>query len=52
LRPHPDPRTVDTLIRIFERVAKLHGLEAPQRIERAGQAVGRLKLRKSPTSAS
>jgi hypothetical protein len=24
-----DPRTVDTLIRITERVAKLHGLDAP-----------------------
>src|SRR5258708_25699869 len=28
-----DPRTGDTLIRISERVAKLHGLDAPQRIE-------------------
>jgi hypothetical protein len=28
-----DPRAVDTLIRISERVAKLHGLDAPQRIE-------------------
>ena len=27
-----DPRTVDTLIRISERVAKLHGLDAPQKI--------------------
>src|SRR5882724_4146936 len=31
-----DPRTVDTLIRISERVAKLHGLDAPQRIEQTG----------------
>jgi len=31
-----DPRTVDTLIRISERVAKLHGLDAPQRIEQSG----------------
>jgi hypothetical protein len=31
-----DPRTVDTLIRISERVAKLHGLDAPQRIEASG----------------
>jgi hypothetical protein len=31
-----DPRTVDTLIRISERVAKLHGLDAPQRIEAIG----------------
>jgi hypothetical protein len=31
-----DPRAVDTLIRISERVAKLHGLDAPQRIEQNG----------------
>jgi len=31
-----DPRTVDTLLRISERVAKLHGLDAPQRIEASG----------------
>jgi hypothetical protein len=31
-----DPRAVDTLIRISERVAKLHGLDAPQRIEASG----------------
>jgi hypothetical protein len=31
-----DPRTVDTLTRISERVAKLHGLDAPQRIEANG----------------
>jgi hypothetical protein len=31
-----DPRAVDTLIRISERVAKLHGLDAPQRIETSG----------------
>jgi hypothetical protein len=31
-----DPRTVDTLIRISERVAKLHGLDSPQRIEASG----------------
>lgn len=31
-----DPRAVDTLIRISERVAKLHGLDAPQRIEQTG----------------
>jgi hypothetical protein len=28
-----DPRVADTLIRISERVAKLHGLDVPQRIE-------------------
>ena len=27
-----DPRVADTLIRISERVARLHGLDAPQRI--------------------
>ena len=31
-----DPRAVDTLIRISERVARLHGLDAPQRIEASG----------------
>ena len=31
-----DPRAVDTLIRISERMAKLHGLDAPQRIEASG----------------
>jgi hypothetical protein len=31
-----DPRVADTLMRISERVAKLHGLDAPQRIEASG----------------
>jgi hypothetical protein len=31
-----DPRVADTLIRISEPVAKLHGLNAPQRIEASG----------------
>jgi len=31
-----DPRVADTPIRISERVAKLHGLDAPQRIEASG----------------
>ncbi|HKV25618.1 MAG TPA: hypothetical protein VJN93_13575 [Candidatus Acidoferrum sp.] len=31
-----DPRVADTLIRISERVAKLHGIDAPQRIEASG----------------
>ncbi|HEY6266205.1 MAG TPA: hypothetical protein VIW93_15505 [Candidatus Acidoferrum sp.] len=37
-----DPRVADTLIRISERVAKLHGLDAPQKIEQTGsnEAVG------------
>jgi hypothetical protein len=35
-----DPRVADTLIRISERVAKLHGLDAQQRIE-ASEANGK-----------
>ena len=35
-----DPRVADTLIRISERVAKLHGLNAPQRIEASGPEGG------------
>src|SRR5258705_771659 len=35
-----DPRVADTLIRISERVAKLHGLDAPQRIEASGPGGG------------
>jgi len=35
-----DPRAVDTLIRISERVAKLHGLDAPQRFEASGPEEG------------
>jgi hypothetical protein len=31
-----DPRVADTLIRISERVAKLHALDAPHRIETSG----------------
>ena len=30
-----DPRVADTLIRISERVAKLHGLDPPQKVERS-----------------
>src|SRR5258708_40233828 len=40
-----DPRTVDTLIRISERVAKLHGLDAPQRIEASGLNGGPVQTR-------
>lgn len=35
-----DPRAVDTLIRISERVAKLHGLDALQRIGTSGPEGG------------
>jgi hypothetical protein len=35
-----DPRVADTLLRISERVAKLHGLDAPQRIEQSGPGGG------------
>jgi hypothetical protein len=42
-----DPRTVDTLIRISERVAKLHGLDAPQRIEASGPNGGPIQAQQS-----
>jgi hypothetical protein len=35
-----DPRVADALIRIAERVARLHGLDAPQRIEASGPEGG------------
>jgi hypothetical protein len=41
-----DPRTVDTLIRISERVVKLHGLDAPQRIEASGPNGGPIETQK------
>jgi len=40
-----DPRVADTLIRISERVAKLHGLAAPQRIETSGPNGGPIETR-------
>jgi hypothetical protein len=40
-----DPRVADTLIRISERVAKLHGLDAPQRIEASGPNGGPIQPR-------
>jgi hypothetical protein len=40
-----DPRVADTLIRISERVAKLHGLDAPQRIEQTGLNGGPIQTR-------
>ena len=43
-----DPRTVDTLIRISERVAKLHGLDAPQRIEASGPDGGPIETEAKP----
>ena len=43
-----DPRTVDTLIRISERVAKLHGLDAPQRIEASGPDGGPIETEEKP----
>jgi hypothetical protein len=43
-----DPRTVDTLIRISERVAKLHGLDAPQRIEASGPNGGPIETEATP----
>jgi hypothetical protein len=43
-----DPRTVDTLIRISEHVAKLHGLDEPQRIEASGPNGGPIETEASP----
>ena len=43
-----DPRAVDTLIRISERVAKLHGLDAPQRIEASGPNGGPIETEEKP----
>ena len=43
-----DPRTVDTLIRISERVAKLHGLDSPQRIEASGPNGGPIQTEERP----
>jgi hypothetical protein len=43
-----DPRAVDTLIRISERVAKLHGLDAPQRIEASGPGGGPIETEEKP----
>ena len=45
-----DPRVADTLIRISERVAKLHGLDAPQRIEASGPNGGPIANRRSSPS--
>ena len=39
-----DPRVADTLIRISERVAKLHGLDAPQKIETTGKDGGPMQM--------
>ena len=43
-----DPRVADTLIRISERVAKLHGLDPPQRIEATGPDGGPIKTKEQP----
>jgi hypothetical protein len=43
-----DPRVADTLIRISERVAKLHGLDAPQRIEASGPDGGPIQTQPEP----
>jgi hypothetical protein len=37
----------DTLIRISERVAKLHGLDAPQRIETTGKDAGPIETKQT-----
>jgi hypothetical protein len=43
-----DPRVADTLVRISERVAKLHGLDAPQRIEASGPGGGPIETEEGP----
>jgi hypothetical protein len=43
-----DPRVADTLIRMSERVAKLHGLDAPQRIEASGPNGGPIETEERP----
>ena len=43
-----DPRVADSLIRISERVAKLHGLDAPQRIEASGLDGGPIETEAKP----
>jgi len=43
-----DPRAADTLIRISERVAKLHGLDAPQRTEATGPDGGPIQTEEQP----
>ena len=39
-----DRQVADTLIRISERVARLHGLDAPQRIEASGPEGGPIQI--------
>lgn len=43
-----DPRVADRLIRISERVAKLHRLDAPQRIEASGPNGGPIETEATP----
>jgi Uncharacterized conserved protein (DUF2285) len=43
-----DPRVADTLIRISERVAKLHGLDAPQRIDASVRDGGPIETEEKP----
>jgi hypothetical protein len=47
-----DPRTVDTLIRISERVAKLHGLDAPQKTELSGPNAGPIQTQEEKADFS
>jgi hypothetical protein len=47
-----DPRAVDTLIRISERVAKLHGLDAPTKIEATGADGGPIQTQEQPPDYS
>jgi hypothetical protein len=47
-----DPRVVDSLIRISERTAKLHGLDAPQRVEASGPDGGPIETQEQPPDFS
>jgi len=43
-----DPRTADTIIRISERIAKLHGLDRPLKIEASGPDGGPIQTLSGP----
>jgi hypothetical protein len=47
-----DPRVADTLIRISERVAKLHGLDAPQPIQASASDLGPIEAQEPPPDYS
>jgi len=47
-----DPRVADTLIRISERVAKLHGIDAPTRVEQSGPNGGPIQTQEKEPDLS